>query len=177
MKIEELVSKAQKGDDTAFEQLVVLFLKDIRCYCAMHFPDSHKVDEICQEVFVFAYRKLALFDEGSFKAWLKAIAFNMIRKEKQRLQRKKKNLKNLADFLIIKHSPNKENPRLGDLDTCLNQLSSQKLELLRLKYAEKLSSEQLAERFEKTGGWVRMTLCRLRSSLKKCLQNGGRLPE
>ena len=141
----------------------------------MSFPEQHKIDEICQEVFIFAFQKINTFDKGSFKAWLKAIAFNKIRQELQRLKRQKANLSNLKEYLIVTQGDETKGQQFSELKSCIEQLNEEQQQLIRLKYMEHFSTEELSSTIGRTETWVYTTLCRLRKSLKKCLNNQGSL--
>ena len=83
-----LIRAVQAGDAAAFEPLVDTHLDSLRAFIALKLPLAHLVDELAHETFVFAFRNLAGFTAGtSFRAWLRAIAANLIRAELQRYAR------------------------------------------------------------------------------------------
>src|SRR5437016_2056482 len=87
-----LVRAVQGGDARAFEPLVDRHLDAVRGFVALRLPVAHLVSEIAHETFVFAYRHLDQFAAGtSFRAWLRAIAGNLIRAELQRYRREQTN--------------------------------------------------------------------------------------
>ena len=89
---DDLVVKVQKGDLSAFERLLELHSSHLRAFVAMKLPISHLIDEIAHETFVFSHRHISDFKAGTdFGKWLRAIAFNLIRKETLRHQRLSKN--------------------------------------------------------------------------------------
>jgi RNA polymerase sigma-70 factor, ECF subfamily len=72
----ELVQRAQAGDQQAFGQLVDRNRRVVyrAAYAALNSPDE--AEDVAQETFVTAYRKLSGFrGDSSFKTWLLAIAW------------------------------------------------------------------------------------------------------
>ena len=60
-------------------------------------PES--VDDIAQETFVIAYRKLTMFERGTnFGAWLRTIARNLVRNELRRQGRRRVLANDVAEF-------------------------------------------------------------------------------
>ena len=77
----ELVLAAQAGDHDAFAALLDAHLPHVRTFLALKAPVPQLVDEIAHDAFVFAYRHLDEFTPGtSFRAWVRAIAWNLDRK-------------------------------------------------------------------------------------------------
>ena len=77
LKIAELAEKARSGNRWSFQELMTMFQEDI--YRLVYYRTYSRMDaeDITQEVFVQAYRKLkSLKDTQSFRAWLYTIAVN-----------------------------------------------------------------------------------------------------
>jgi RNA polymerase sigma-70 factor (ECF subfamily) len=166
---QELINKAKTGDLVAFEEIVSQTVADVRCLVAFHFPDQGVIDDLTQEIYIFTYSSIHKFSDGSFSAWLKAIVWNRVRTEKLKRKRQVKNLKSLKDFLILNHEIPKEHPATANLHECYSRLNIEHQTLLKLKYKDKLSSNELATAFNKSSDWVRTSLYRLRNSLRDCL--------
>ena len=80
-----LTRAAQAGDHAAFAALLDAHLPHVRTFLALKAPVPQLVDEIAHDAFVFAYRHLDEFTPGtSFRAWVRAIAWNLLRAEVQR---------------------------------------------------------------------------------------------
>jgi RNA polymerase sigma factor (sigma-70 family) len=74
----DLVSRAQKGDTAAFDQLVLRHSP--RLYALIYHMTSHREDthDLLQEVFAKAYRSLNRFrGHSQFYTWIYSIAVNM----------------------------------------------------------------------------------------------------
>lgn len=73
----ELVARAREGDDSAFGDLVERHRSAVFRTALAILGDATDADDVAQEVFVTAHRRLATFrGEAGFKTWLLAIAWN-----------------------------------------------------------------------------------------------------
>jgi len=171
----ELVTRAQRGDLSAFEELLSLHSSRLRAFVAMKLPVPHLIDEIAHEAFVFAHRHLPEFEAGTdFGKWLRAIAFNLVRKETLKYQRLTQNKERFLEHYLVQEavdsSPTPESPVVIHLEECLAKLPPQQRELLEHKYTLQESSREIAAAFQQSEAWVRTTLCRIRTALRKCIE-------
>jgi RNA polymerase sigma-70 factor, ECF subfamily len=83
-----LVERVQRGDQRAFELLVVKYQRRIERLIARMVRDVDLVEDIAQETFIRAYRALPSFrGESAFYTWLYRIAVNTAKKAMAGLQR------------------------------------------------------------------------------------------
>ncbi len=87
-----LVERARRGDKSAFEQLYRENVGRVYALCLRMSGDPSRAEELTQDVFVQAWRKLGAFrGESAFSSWLHRIAVNQVyqagRSEKRRLAR------------------------------------------------------------------------------------------
>ena len=77
LQADELVQRAKRGDGRAFDELVRRYRARIYALCLHLTGSKSDADDITQEVFVRAYRKLETFEGRSeFFTWLYRIAMN-----------------------------------------------------------------------------------------------------
>jgi RNA polymerase sigma-70 factor (ECF subfamily) len=83
---EQLIQRAQNGDETAFTQLVKRYESLVYSFAFKVCRDKEKANEAWQDTFVNVYRKLHQFDGRSkFSTWLYSIVTNNCRmKRRQR---------------------------------------------------------------------------------------------
>lgn len=83
---EQLIQRAQKGDETAFTQLVKRYESLVYSFAFKVCRDKERANEAWQDTFVNVYRKLHQFDGRSkFTTWLYSIVTNNCRmKRRQR---------------------------------------------------------------------------------------------
>ncbi|MGH2463847.1 MAG: sigma-70 family RNA polymerase sigma factor [Candidatus Limnocylindrales bacterium] len=71
-----LVERAQAGDLSAFNDLVLCYQDQLYGLVARMVPDQDQAADVVQEAFFSAYRNLDAFRGGSVKSWLSRIAIN-----------------------------------------------------------------------------------------------------
>ncbi len=167
--------RVQRGELEAFERLLERHSSRLRAFVAMKLPIPHLIDEIAHETFVFSHRHIMEFKPGTdFGKWLRAIAFNLIRKETLRHQRLSKNRERFLEHQLIQQSMRgdlaPEQPLVGLLEECLARLPEQQRHLLERKYTLSESSREIADAFGRSEAWVRTTLCRVRTALRHCIE-------
>ncbi|PYS49586.1 MAG: RNA polymerase subunit sigma-24 [Acidobacteria bacterium] len=87
----ELVTRASKGDEQAFEELFNRHRRRVALIASRFFRRPEQIEEIVQESFTKAYFALEDFSnqqETSFAAWLARISFNTCYDELRRLKRR-----------------------------------------------------------------------------------------
>jgi len=171
----ELVQAVQAGDTRAFEPLVDMHLDHLRAFVALKLPVAHLVNEIAHETFVFAYRNIHAFTAGtSLRAWLRAIAANLVRAELQRYAREQANQFSYAKHRLLEQelsrSDAEDAAEMYFLRDCVEELPPPMKDLITLKYREELPTEEIAGRLQRTQTWVWQVLFRLRQQLRQCVE-------
>ena len=73
----QLVAKVQKGDQRAFDMLVLKYQHQIFGLISRYVNDADEVQDVAQEAFIKAYRALPKFrGDSAFYTWLYRIAIN-----------------------------------------------------------------------------------------------------
>lgn len=171
-----LIARVQAGDTAAFGLLLDRHLPAVRAFVALKLPVAHLVDEIAHEAFVFAFRHIGEFTVGtSFRAWLRAIAWQLTRAEIQRFAREEQNQSRYAQARLAELAAQADRAastrEAEHLEECLARLPENLRRLLALKYTEGRTSEEIAHAFARTLEWVRVTLFRVRQQLRACIEN------
>lgn len=170
------IHAAQSGDHDAFASLLDTHLPHVRTFLALKAPVPQLVDEIAHDTFVFAFRHLGEFEPGtSFRAWVRAIAWNLLRAEVQRFARERVNQEKFTAWQLAEWettasevAPSAEAEFLHD---CLSQLDSPLRELITLKYHGDHSTETIAAKLKRSLVWVRVSLFRVRQQLRECIES------
>ena len=81
----ELVQRTLLGDRAAFGQLVERYTASLFNFVLPLVNHHHDAEDIVQESFVRAFRRLETFQSRSeFKTWLYAIAYRLVRRKRRR---------------------------------------------------------------------------------------------
>jgi RNA polymerase sigma-70 factor (ECF subfamily) len=76
---QQLIRLAQQGDPSAFEELYTAHKRRIFNLCLRMVDDWSRAEELMQDTFLQAYRKLNTFrGESAFSTWLHRIAVNVV---------------------------------------------------------------------------------------------------
>lgn len=144
-------------------------------------PES--VDDLAQETFVIAYKKLEMFEQGTnFGAWLRTIARNLVRNEIRRQSRRRVLATEVAEFLLDRADEKATHPaaqveqaeqhkqRVAALRACLRKLPKRSRRIVKQRYFEQLSLGVIAGYENTNANNISQILFRLRSSLFSCMK-------
>ena len=75
----ELISRAQEGDEAAFEHLYRLHSRQVYHLCLRMTRNRTESEDLTQEIFVQVYKKLLTFrGAAAFSSWLHRVAVNIV---------------------------------------------------------------------------------------------------
>ena len=176
MDEQSLIQQVQEGNLDAFGSLMDLHVRRLRAVIALNAPVPHLIDEIAHETYVFAYNNIQKFQRGtSFFAWIKSIAWNLLRAEIQRFSREQANQHKYADRKLFDVLPGKSMAasarELDGLQRCLERVPPRLKRLVQMRYALSFSTQEIADHANQSSAWVRTTLCRLRKQLRECVED------
>ncbi|HEX5938808.1 MAG TPA: sigma-70 family RNA polymerase sigma factor, partial [Dehalococcoidia bacterium] len=119
---DQLAQAAQRGDLQAFNQLVSAYQRQVYNLCLRMLGNPHSAEDVTQEAFVSAYRRIDTYRGGNFKAWLLRIATNgcydALRKQGRRPASSLDNLYEDSD-----------SPPIPDVDTVSPETAAEQREL------------------------------------------------
>jgi RNA polymerase sigma factor (sigma-70 family) len=127
---------------------------------------THRADEIAQETWLVAVRRIADFDpaHAPFEAWLKGIAANVLRNHRRRWQRDSR-----TGSLNPDQAPQSDGlSEAGEqMALALSGLPARYQAVLRAKYEEKLTVIEIGQRLGSTAKAVESMLSRAREALRR----------
>jgi RNA polymerase sigma-70 factor (ECF subfamily) len=186
------VERAKAGDRDAFSQLVRMHQAVVRAYVSAHVREAEAADDLAQEVFLRAFRRLDAFqppESGSMRPWLMGIARNLLLEHLRapvRLQ--ERTVVNLAALLDGRHladdgqsprDPLEIERRIETLQRCVEKLAPAASALVWRHYFERRTLASLAAEEKKPESTLRMRLLRIREALRACIERAigeGALP-
>ncbi len=174
---QELITAAKSGRLAAYGALVERYQDGVRAFLAIRLGNPHEAEDLAQETFVTAFRRLGEFQDGlAFAPWVRGIAFNLLRnhlrKHRPVAAGNAEDLAALADArLAERFTPVQESGLLAALERCLQKLGESDRALLHRRYHGEESVADLAKSGGRGQSAVTMHLFRLRQALAACIQS------
>ena len=189
MDEEKLITYARGGDLDAFNRLVVSY-QDLAFNVAFRMlSDPAAAEDVTQDAFISAYRKLHTFRGGSFKAWLLRIVTNACYDELRRQKRRPITaLEPIGEDDEEIESPSwLEDPGESPEDAalrmelssaiqhCIEDLDEEFRAVVILVDVQGMDYAEAADVVRKPLGTIKSRLARARGRLKDCLRGFGEL--
>ena len=135
-------------------------------------------DEIVQDTWLTAVRRVRRFDprKGSFLAWLRGIAANLLRndlRKRRRLPKFQQSADGQTGDISKGGSPWEDRYREEEVAAALDALSEREEAVLRAKYLEGLSVAEIASARGETPKAVESLLSRARQAFRKVYRGRG----
>jgi len=157
---------------TEFQEVYDLYFRDVYRYSLSLCRNESIAEEITQETFYKALKKLDSFDgKCKISVWLCQIAKNTYIS----MCRKRKHLDTYTDTSLLPDDANIEE-QFADQETAftihkiLHTLDEPYIEVFSLRTFGELSFKQIAQLFGKTEAWARVTYHRARLKIKEELE-------
>lgn len=171
-----LIARSQTGDLAAFNALVERYQRQVYNLCLRLLASAEAAEDATQEAFIAAYRRIASFRGGSFRAWLLRIAANASYDELRRRHRRP--VASLEAATALPGAAEVPSPAAGpeeealrqELNVCLQEglgtlPADQRLAVI-LRDVHGLSYEELAEVMRCSVGTVKSRIARGRARLR-----------
>jgi RNA polymerase sigma-70 factor (ECF subfamily) len=178
LKVAALAEKARDGNRMSFQELVSIFQEDIHRLVYYRTYSQMDAEDITQEVFVQAYRKLkSLNDTQRFRPWLYSIAVNrcndFLRKRKllSLLQFKSAQEQEFMD--TGKGMSNNYNETIAkkrfwkQVRSLLDKLSAMEREVFTLRFMDHRNINEIATILDKNESTVKTHLYRALNKVRK----------
>jgi RNA polymerase sigma-70 factor (ECF subfamily) len=164
-----------RGDAGAWKALYDRHFDALHAY--IHFRNRHGsdlTDEAVQECWLIAVRQIRRFDpgRGGFEAWLRGIAVNVLRNQERRL-RKHRALGAGAPQECLEGTGRRAPPGEGraelaeEISLVFSELPARHQAVLRAKYQDALSVDEVARRWGETPKAIESLLARARAAFQE----------
>lgn len=171
----DLVAAAVGGDRAAYDVLVGNYQHRLFNTLVRLTGSHHTAEDIAQDAFVQAYRKLSTFQgKSAFYTWLYRIAFNLAMSDARRRRpvtclEGDQQTKAMAEPADTRDSPQQSaeaREQVELVQAAINQLADEHRQIVVLREIEGCDYQQIAEILEVPVGTVRSRLFRAREQLK-----------
>jgi RNA polymerase sigma factor (sigma-70 family) len=175
-----LVAAVRAGDDRAFEELYAQYSERIFAFILSKVHDHGRAEDIAQEVFMSALRRLRSADQTiAFKPWLYEIAKNACIDEFRRGRRAREvPLESDGECVVDREKSSvsavptpaaavESKQRLEDLRGAFGGLSATHHQLLVMREFEGMSYDEIGQRLDMTRQMVESSLFRARRKLNE----------
>ena len=176
-----LLAAAQRGDHAAFTLIIERHAKLVHGYLRARLTRPTDAEDLGQEVFLRVYTAKAV-PRGSMelvmRPWLLGIARNVLR-EHVRATRRRRETAWTALCLDVEDLVGGGEPieRAFDevmekLPGCLESLGPSARQAIDLYYQDDLRMREIADRFKRSEGAVKLLVHRARQAVRRCLESG-----
>jgi RNA polymerase sigma-70 factor, ECF subfamily len=166
-----LVRQAQAGDLVAFERLYRENERKVFGLCFRLSSDPALAEELTQEVFVRAWRKLSSFrGESAFSSWLYPLTVNVALSERRSRRRRDARIVATEDPASLERAPRSPAPEAGfDLEKAMAALPPGARAVFVLHDVEGRTHEEIAQLLGLAPGTSKAQLHRARRLLREAL--------
>jgi RNA polymerase sigma-70 factor (ECF subfamily) len=166
-----LVRQAQAGDLVAFERLYRDNERKVFGLCFRLSSDPALAEELTQEVFVRAWRKLSSFrGESAFSSWLYPLTVNVALSERRSRRRRDARIVATDDPASLERAPRSPAPEAGfDLEKAMATLPPGARAVFVLHDVEGRTHEEIAQLLGLAPGTSKAQLHRARRLLREAL--------
>jgi RNA polymerase sigma-70 factor (ECF subfamily) len=166
-----LVRAAQQGDLLAFERLYRDNERKVFGLCFRLSSDPALAEELTQDVFVRAWRKLSSFrGDSAFSSWLYPLTVNVARSEHRSRRRREARVVATEDPVRLERAPRTPVPEAGfDLEKAIATLPPGARAVFVLHDVEGRTHEEIAGMLEIAQGTSKAQLFRARRLLREAL--------
>lgn len=167
----ELARRLRRGEHLALADAMERFGDDIYRTAYLLLGDHHLAEDVSQDTFLTAYRKISQYDgRGAFGGWLRSIAVNHCRSRMRRASWKRLLLRRQDNTETASADPGPEEISVRrSLAGEISQLPYPYREVIVLHYYHDLTVKEIAERLGQSEGTVKSRLSRARQRLKVLL--------
>lgn len=179
-KIDINISKAKKGNQSAFKYLLDTFWNDVYHYQLKRNKNENGAEDITIQTFSKAFEKIDTYNEKYiFKTWLISISKNIhidsLRKKNISINADTTKEQEEQAYLIVDESPTPEDKiiteqNLAKLLGDIKQIKPKYQEIIQLRYFQELSYKEISEQINEPMNNVKIKLLRAKKLLAEVIR-------
>jgi RNA polymerase sigma-70 factor (ECF subfamily) len=175
-----LLAAAQRGDHAAFTAIIDRHARLVHGYLRARLARPADADDLGQEVFLRVYTAKAVPREGAgvaMRPWLIGIARNVLREHARATRRRRETAwaELCLDIEDLAGAGEHDGGAFDDVmgkPRCLEALGPSARQAIDLYYHEDLRMQEIATRFKRSEGAVKLLVHRARQAVRRCLESG-----
>ncbi|MBP5513348.1 MAG: sigma-70 family RNA polymerase sigma factor [Bacteroidaceae bacterium] len=168
---QRMIDAARRGEPEGYSYLMTRYSRRVLLLVTQVVSDARDAEEVAQDVFVRAFDRLDMFDQGrgSFGVWIGRIAWNLALNATR--SHKLEDLEILDNLDIHEELDDSasEAQRITLLDKAIERLRPEERTLLHLHYYDGHSLQEIAEIMDVGAGPLASRLQRIRQKLTKLI--------
>ena len=167
-----LIARIRGGEQDAYADIVAAYQDPLRAALGGFSRSADELEEWCHKAFVETYFKLKDYDpaRGAFLPWFLTVARNLVLEELRRRKSEERRLHRYVERSVQEGTPYDGEPHArAALERCLSEFERGDAEMIRARYREGLSCEEIADTLGKSAVATRKALQRLRERLRACV--------
>ncbi len=176
--ITELIEKARKKDQKAFNTLLNTYWSDVYRFQFLKTENEDEAEDITIKTFSKAFDKIDLYNESyNFKTWLISISKNIFldHLRKQRTETVSFNETSSEAYKIFDETPSAEDQliteqNLVQLKNYIKQLKPHYQEIITLRYFREMTYKEMAETLNEPIGNIKIQLLRSKNLLAEIIK-------
>lgn len=164
--MEELVEKAKKKDEKAFDELILAVKKEMYLITKTKLKNEEDIADVMQETIYYCYKNLKkLRNNKFFKTWLIRILINECNKFYN--HSKNKNNVSLEENEIENYIGTEDDPFSNiEFDILIKNLKEDEKIIMTLYYYSQYSTKEISKILKINEGTIRSKLSRAKTKLK-----------
>jgi RNA polymerase sigma-70 factor (ECF subfamily) len=178
IEITDLIEKARKKDQKAFNTLLNTYWSDVYKFQFLKTENEDEAEDITIKTFSKAFDKIHLYNERyNFKTWLISISKNIFldHLRKQRTETISLNKKESEAYKISDETPSAEDQliieqNLVQLRNYIKQLKPNYQEIINLRYFREMSYKEIADSLDEPMNNVKVKLLRAKKLLAEIIK-------
>jgi RNA polymerase sigma-70 factor, ECF subfamily len=160
----QTIARLQAGDRAAWERLIDTLGADMLAFVRSR--HAGKAEDLCQTIWLKAWRARNEIVDGNLRSWLFRIARNLLIDE----YRKTSSLTNTDLVDLAAQSNDLPDPRIDALAECMKSLDDRCRQFVQRFYYDGLSTLELAQELRVAPGTIGSRASRCREKLKECIE-------
>lgn len=180
--LKETISKAKKGNQIAFSQLLDRFWNDVYGFQLLRTKNENDAEDISIQTFAKAFDKIGTYDDSyEFGTWLITISKNLhvdlIRKRKRSILDERERGGPAEIDAVLDETPTVEDSliteqNLASLLADIKKMKPHYQEVINLRYFNEMSYAEIANALDEPVNNVKVKLLRAKKLLAAIITNG-----